>query len=153
VKRLQPTVDALQPTADGGVLAGASDVADAVVNANFVYAELVEPVAGQVTADSTGYTADNVTWPTAVGGILEGARDLVGADVIPAIAVGGGYYLPRRRLRVIGYGYGVLPPLQGEGHGVVGVVGTSNGTLQLTGAARGAVDDDFEVLLMMLLAA
>jgi hypothetical protein len=75
---LQPTADALQPTADGGILEGARDFGDTVVNANFVFADLHEPVAVQVTADTTAYTADNTTL-TADGGILTGASDRVDA--------------------------------------------------------------------------
>lgn len=146
------TVDATWPSADG------------FIPANIVQADLSEPVGGHVTADTTAYTADNTIWPTADGGVLPGAGDLLDAQVIaadtallvePADALdvldatviaaevpvgGGGYYPPLRPYPVIGVGYGVLPELEGEAHGVVIVVGVGVGTLPgLTGAAAGTV--------------
>jgi hypothetical protein len=153
VDSLSPTVDSSSPTADGGVLEGARDFGDAVVNANFVYAEVVEPIAAIVTADSTAYTADNATWPTADGGLLEGARDALDAIAIPAVAVGGGYWPRYKPAAVIGYGYGVLPQLWGEAHGVVYIAGAGAATLPITGEAHGVVDDDTETLLMLMLLA
>ena len=134
-----------------------------------ITAELFEPVSPVVTADSTAYTADNTTWPTADGGLLTGAVDTLdgiagiladvveaanAADVLDAEVIaahvpvaGGAYYPPRRPSPVIGYGYGVLPQLEGEGHGVVGRAGDDGDT------AGGEGDDDIELALLMLLLA
>jgi hypothetical protein len=112
---------------------------------------------GASDASSTAYTADNATWPTADGGILtSGASDFVGAEIISAIVVvGGGYYPPLRPLPVIGVGYGVLPRLVGEAHGVVGVGGAAAATLPIAGEGVGVVDDfdDLDLLLMLAVAA
>jgi hypothetical protein len=149
------TADSALYTADGGPLVGATEVNDAVVNANFVFANVYEPVARPITADDVTHKADSTAW-TADGGPLEGARDFSDAEVIPAIIELpiGGYAAPRRPRAVVGYGYGVLPRLEGEAHGVVYAIGgRGEAVLQLTGAAVGEVGDDIEVLLLMLLAA
>lgn len=124
--------------------------------------DLYEPIDAVVTADSTAYTADNSTWPTADGGILVGALDAADAAVIAAGASvlveaadaadfldaeiiaaeiplgGGGYYPPLRPFPVVGRGFGILPELEGEAHGVVVVVGTGVGALpSLVGEAAG----------------
>lgn len=107
-----------------------------------VFAEISEPVGGQVTADTTAYTADNTIYPTADGGILPGAVDTADATVIAGeieIPVGGGAYYPQRRpLPIYGVGYGVLPQLWGEAHGVVGVAGKSAGQVLVCADAVGA---------------
>src|SRR5262245_17937511 len=77
--------NAAWPTADGGILTGATELSDAVVNANFVFANIYEPIATQISADTNNYSADNTIWPTADGGILEGAKDATDAEIIPAI--------------------------------------------------------------------
>ena len=114
--------------------------ADGFVPTNIVFADLSEPVGGHVTADTTAYTAD-ATWPTADGGILPGADDVIDATVIAGeieIPVGGGRYYPLRPLPVYGIGYGVLPELEGEAHGVVGVAGKSAAQLLVRADALGA---------------
>jgi hypothetical protein len=156
------------PTADGGQLQ-AEDVLDAL--ANIVAAEIYEPVHPGPSADTTLYTADGTVWPTADGGIIEGATETVDASVNAAIlfaniyeyvaatddldaevvaaelpVYGGGYYpRPRRRPALVyGYGYGVLPRLEGEAHGIVG----------LPTAGIGSEEDDDDLLIaLMLLAA
>jgi hypothetical protein len=55
-----------------------------------------------------------------------------------------------RPMPVVGVGYGVLPRLWGEAHGVVGDVGAGTVPLALSGAAVGEVDDDLELVLLML---
>ena len=136
------TADTICITADGRVIC-----IDAVV---------AEPVGGQgPTADTTLYTADSIVL-TADGGAVAGAIDtldaaveVIGGAIIPVdvveaaaaldqldadvfpeiVAVPGGAHYPRRRLLpVIGVGYGILPQLWGEAHGVVGVVGAGVGT-------------------------
>jgi hypothetical protein len=146
------TADATWPSADG------------YLPANIIQAGLSEPVGGHVTADTTAYTADNTTWPTADGGILGGAEDVLDAIVIAADAAilveaaaaadvldatveaaeapvyGGARHYPPKPFPVIGVGFGILPELEGEAHGVVIVAGTGAGTLPgLTGQARGTV--------------
>jgi hypothetical protein len=149
---LTPTVDSLTPTADGGILEGASDLSDALVNANFIAADIYEPVSVPVTADATWPTADSL-WPTADGGLLQGARDVLDAEVIavpipipPAV----GWWHP---LRVVGFGFGVLPQIEGEAFGVVGVAGDASVTLSIAGAAEGEVEDPDELALLMILLA
>jgi hypothetical protein len=123
------TADATWPSADG------------FIPANIIFAELSEPVARQVTADSTAYTADNTIYPTADGGILPGAVDTTDAAVIAAeIPVSGGaaHYPRRQPFPVVGRGFGILPQLEGEAHGVVVVAGAGVGALaSLTGEAAG----------------
>jgi hypothetical protein len=53
---------------------------------------------------------------------------------------GAGYYHPpmRRPLPVYGVGYGVLPQLEGEAHGVVGVAGKSAAQILVSASAVGA---------------
>src|SRR5262245_36457468 len=121
------TADSIIYTADGGPLAPAIDAIDAGVNANIYSVDIYEPVRSVWTADSTTVTADSIYW-TADGGPLTGARDTTDAEVISAIIelpIGGVYYPRRKPFLVEGYGYGVLPQLEGEAFGVVGVVGSS----------------------------
>jgi hypothetical protein len=147
------TADTICVTADGRVIC--------------IDADVVEPVRISITADTSLYTADNTTWPTADGGaggatdnfdavvevagaviVVEAADalDQLDADVEAAAAVIGGggarYYPPPRPAPVVGVGYGVLPELEGEAHGVVGT-------------PTGGVDDfpnDVELMLMLLAA-
>lgn len=128
------------PSADGGLLT------------NLV--TIVEPVGRVITADSTLVSADNVDI-TADGGPLLGAGDVLDAEVEAAeLPIGGAgpWFEPRRA--VVGYGFGVLPRLWGEAHGTVGHAGDAVGTLSLSGAGFGEVDnDDLELLLILALAA
>lgn len=125
------TADETQwPTADGGLLY------------NLVW--VIEPVGQIVTADTTNYSADNTNWPTADGGILDGAQDYFDAEVVsealPGEPGGGIPPLLLRPRPVVGYGYGVLPQLEGEGRGVVTVAGAGAGELpRLGGSAEGSV--------------
>ena len=140
---LTPTVDNLAPTADGGSLIPASDAVYGAVNAHILFADIVEPIETPVTADTTLYTADNAIWPTADGGILAGAREVIDADIIPAvIEVPAGGVAPYRPLRkpflIVGYGYGVLPALDGEAIGTIGIAGRSLGSIaKLSSIAAG----------------
>jgi hypothetical protein len=147
---LAPTADSLTPTADGGILTGATDLSDAAVNANIISADLYEPVATPVTADSTWPTVDSLE-PTADGGLLLGAADVLDAEIISLVRYGGALIRPPV---VVGVGFGRLPELEGEAHGVVGTAGDAVGTLQLVGAAEGEVEDpDDELLALMILLA
>jgi len=135
--------------------------ADGYLPTNIISAEVVEPVRAGVTADTAAYTADNTIWPTADGGISIGALDTADADVIAAgtavlveaadasdsldaqlipaiVVIGGRYRAPLRPLPVVGYGYGILPELEGEAHGMVGVSADAFATLSIVGAATGA---------------
>jgi hypothetical protein len=150
------------PTADGGLL-DASETLDALTN--IISAEIYEPVHPGPGADTTLYSADETVWPTADGGILEGATETVDAvvnvdigivwlyeygaasdeldaELIPAIIAepGGGYYPRPRPAAVIGYGYGVLPELEGEAFGAIAITGRGLGVLpSLSGSATGTV--------------
>jgi hypothetical protein len=118
------TADTHCVTADGRIVcieadvheaAGALDDVDAAIGAHVLSASVDEPSA---------------------------ALDQLDADVFPEIvAVPGGAHYPRRRLLpVVGYGYGVLPQLEGEAHGVVGAIGAGAGLLPgIVGEASGSV--------------
>jgi hypothetical protein len=154
------------PDASGGLLTGAEDIEGLT---NVVQAEIYEPVHPGPGADTTLYSADETVWPTADGGIIEGATETVDASVNAEVLfgsiyeypiatddldaevvaaempIGGGHYpWPRRRRpAVVGSGYGVLPRLQGEAHGVV-----------LPPAAdTGSEEEDELLIALMLLAA
>jgi hypothetical protein len=144
------TADSTIFTADGGPLVTPNEVVDGQVNV--VEAELHEPAQSLWTADSIVVTADSTIF-TADGGPLTTPDEIVDAEVISVPAVVGADFLPRRRI-VEGDGYGILPPLRGEGHGVVYLaVGSGSGALpKLTGAAHGIVDDlELELLMLTLL--
>jgi hypothetical protein len=59
----------------------------------------------------------------------------------PVFAGGGGVGEPLRPFPVEGYGYGILPQIEGEAHGVVAVAGVGAGIILpgLTGEAIGSV--------------
>jgi hypothetical protein len=57
------------------------------------------------------------------------ALDAVVVPLVAAVGGGGGIIRPPRPFPVEGYGYGVLPELEGEAHGVVLAVGLGAGTL------------------------
>jgi hypothetical protein len=104
--------------------------------------ELYEPIHPGVTADNTAYTSDN-TELTADGGPLVGALDFTDAEVIAATApVFGGGGLPwMPPLEPIeGVGFGILPELKGEAHGVIIAAGIGAAMLRNpAGEAVGAV--------------
>lgn len=136
------TADSTIYTADGGPLEGATEATDAGVNAHIYDVDIIEPVASVWTADSTAVTADSTYW-TADGGPLVGARDTTDAEVISAelpISEVGGVARPLKPFPVIGRGYGILPELEGEAIGIVGVIGKGQGKAsELAGAAEGTV--------------
>jgi hypothetical protein len=106
--------NATWPTADGGILEGATDQLDAIVVA-ITEAVIVE-------------TAD--------------AADVLDAEIISVpvvVGVGGGRPQPRP-LPVEGIGFGILPQLKGEAFGAVIVVGAGIGMLaKLEGEAAGSI--------------
>ena len=55
-----------------------------------------------------------------------------------SLSVGGAHYPRRRPLPVYGVGYGILPQLWGEAHGVVGVAGKSAAQVLVRATAVGA---------------
>lgn len=152
------TVDSTLYTADATF-----PLASGYIPAHIVQADLSEPVGGHVTADTTVYTADAI-WPTADGGIPVGAldasdalvlaagvavmaeaaaaADVLDADVVAAevpVFGGGGYYPRPQPFPVVGVGYGILPQLTGEAHGVIVVAGDGEGALpSLVGEAAGS---------------
>jgi hypothetical protein len=102
------------PTADGGLLEGATDQLDAIIVA--------------ITEAIIAESAD--------------AADLLDAEIISVpvvVGIGGGRRPEPRPLPVEGIGYGILPELEGEAVGAVVVIGTGVGTLaKLKGEATGA---------------
>jgi hypothetical protein len=123
------SADAIEPASALDVLDAATDVAADVVEAADALDELdaVAVPAGVFLAD-VAEVAD--------------ALDVLDADVIsvevPVGAVGGAHYPRRRPLPVYGVGHGILPPLWGEAHGVVGVAGQSTAQVLVRAAAVGA---------------
>jgi hypothetical protein len=90
---------------------------------------------------------DQQPWPTADGGIITNlvsvteaanAADALDARVIAAARVS----VVLRPMPVVGVGYGVLPRLWGEAHGVVSVVGAAAAAVPITATGVGEVDDD-----------
>ena len=65
-------------------------------------------------------------------------RDELAVVIPPGAGVG---FLPARRPipPVIGEGYGILPELEGEAHGIVTIAGTGVGAIRLVGEAHGVV--------------
>lgn len=142
------------PTADGGILEGAADVLDAVV---IVATNVVETANAADLADAFVIAAADVVEAAdaldaldaiiiAVGAAVlveaTDATDVLDAEVIAAsVPEGiGGYYRPPRPFPVEGAGYGVLPGLEGEAHGIVIVAGAGAGALPgLIGAAAGTI--------------
>ena len=120
-------------TADGRVVciaaevseaASAVDATDAAVGANVIAADLFEAAA---------------------------ALDVLDATRVRKPAMAGPWREPLRP--VVGYGYGVLPRLEGEAHGTVGHAARGDGELRFTGAAAGEAGDDDLALMLLLLAA
>ena len=70
----------------------------------------------------------------------------VTGEVAPPIFVGGGYWRPTaaRPVAVEGIGYAILPEIEGEAHGLVGVagIGAASQSRGLVGAGAGAVGVD-----------
>src|SRR5262245_15640231 len=99
-----------------------------------------------ITADATSPTADTISYSvddsfdgiTGILGVLvepADAADVLDAEIIAAElpVTGGGWVRPPRPFPVEGYGFGVLPELEGEAHGVVAVVGAGLGELPRLG--------------------
>src|SRR6185436_5234382 len=140
------TADTHCVTADGRIVcieaelheaAPALDQLDAVA---VVAAAVVEAATAVDETDADVEVAGGAVIPVDVAEAAA-ALDQLDADVFPEIvAVPGGAHYPRRRLLpVIGVGYGILPQLGGEAHGVVGAVGAGVGTLPgLVGEAAGS---------------
>jgi hypothetical protein len=89
--------------------ANASDELDAAIGAQVLFGTVDEPAA---------------------------ALDELDAIVVPLVAVGsgGGIARPPRPFPVDGYGYGILPQLEGEAHGVVLAAGAGIGALPVPDA-------------------
>ena len=101
--------------ADAIELASASDDVDAAVGANVLFGTVDEAVGALDALDAT-----------------------VEAATVP-IDGGGAYYPPQQRpFPVIGRGYGILPQLWGEAHGVVGAVAKGAARLLVRATAVGA---------------
>jgi len=96
--------------------ATAVDETDAAIGAQVLFGTIDEPAAALDQLDAA-----------------------VEAAEVPAGGVVGRYYPPLRPVPVVGHGYGILPQLEGDAHGVVGAVGAGAGTLpSLVGEAAGS---------------
>jgi len=131
-------------TADGRIIcipadvveaATASDLADAV---SIVSADAIEAATALDNTDAA------IGAQVLFGTVDETAEALDQLDAtVEAASVpidgGGAYYPPLQRpFPVVGRGYGILPRLEGEAHGVVGAVGKSAAQLVVRAAAVGA---------------
>jgi hypothetical protein len=152
------TADSICWTADGRIICIAADVAEA--------AAALDTFDAAVVADTTVDNIDAViVFATAVAEAAD-ALDQLDAIAVPAGIVladvaeaadaldqldatveavevpvdgGGAYYPPRQRpFPVVGRGYGILPQLWGEAHGVVGVAGNSAAQVLVRATAVGA---------------
>jgi hypothetical protein len=174
--------------ADAAVFAGTVS-APAITGAlAAIEAADVAALAGAVGLIGTLATTDQAD-VFAAAGIVASAGDIVGSldaaegadtaafvGVVPVpvsvVVGGGGYYPPERPLPVEGAGYGILPRLSGEAHGVVvatseaaallrGLVGEAAGSsaarpINLVGTASGQhdlVEDDEAAAIVWMLAA
>jgi hypothetical protein len=114
--------------------ASALDVLDAALNAQILFGTVDESI-GSVAFDDNAFQTDAFQ---AVGAALDQLDATVEAATVP-IDGGGAYYPPLQRpYPVVGRGYGVLPQLWGEAHGVVGAVGKSSAQIVVRAAAIGA---------------
>jgi hypothetical protein len=127
------TADTICVTADGRIICIAADVAEA--------ANALDIFDATAIADTTVDNVDAVVVALADLAEAANALDQLDADVVsvevPVAPVGGRAHR-RRPLPVYGIGYGILPPLWGEAHGTVGVVGQSAAQLIVRAAAVGA---------------
>jgi len=121
-------VDALEP-------ANALDVIDAVTD---VAADALEAATALDETDAA--VGANVLFGTVdeAAAALDQLDATVDAVEVP-VDGGGAYYPPQQRpFPVVGRGYGILPQLEGEAHGVVGAVGKSAAQLLVRAKAVGA---------------
>ena len=117
-----PSADAAAPTADyTGITADALNVGDV---AHFI---------------GLGGEGEDVV--TGILAATEGADVAAfGATVEPAAPVSGGGHYPQFWRPIEGYGFGILPELEGEAHGVIVAAGIGAAMLRnLAGEAAGAV--------------
>jgi hypothetical protein len=147
--------NAIWPTADGGLLEGATDQLDAIVIA--AAAAILEPAAATESTNATLVTIVDTIETADAADILDAdviaiseaiivetadAADVLDAEIISVpvvVGVGGGRPQPRP-LPVEGFGYGVLPELEGEAFGAVIIIGEGVGALaELDGEAAGSV--------------
>jgi hypothetical protein len=138
------TADTYCVTADGRVVcadidlheaAPALDILDAVTVAA---AAIVE--AATALDDTDAAIGANVLFGTVdeLASALDQLDAAVEAATVP-IDGGGAYYPPRQRpFPVVGRGYGILPQLEGEAHGVVGAVAKGAAQLVVRADAVGA---------------
>jgi hypothetical protein len=138
------TADTHCVTADGRIICIPADVVEpAIASDNF---DAVADVAAAVAEAATALdnTEAAVGAQVLFGTVDEPATALdqldatVEAATVP-IDGGGAYYPPQQRpFPVVGRGYGILPRLEGEAHGVVGAVAKGAAQLVVHAAAVGA---------------
>jgi len=131
-------------TADGRIIcipadvveaADASDTPDAVSS---VSADAIEAATALDETDAA--VGANVLFGTVDEAVtaLDQLDGTVEAATVP-IDGGGAYYPPQPRpFPVVGRGYGILPQIEGEAHGVVGAVGKSAAQFVIHATAVGA---------------
>ena len=134
-----------ESTGTGALQAGAAVIAGAGLVASAGTGDLV---AGPATVAGEGVVIEEGV-AVGTGALVAGAAAVSGegevtGEVAPPVSVGGGRYYPFRQdrpLPVEGIGYAILPQLEGEAHGLVGVAGTGAASQPrgLVGAGAGAV--------------
>jgi hypothetical protein len=120
---LAPTVDATVPSVDTvSITADALNAGDVASFIGTIETAGITGTLGAVEgADIASFSGDAVQPPIVISG-------------------GGSYYPPLRPSPITGYGFGILPELAGEAHGVVGTAGIGAAMLRNpAGAAVGAV--------------
>jgi hypothetical protein len=115
-------------------------------------------LARRLRSASQTVAISSTTWPTADGGII---TNLVSMTEAAANAADGpdARVIAAARVSVV---LGPMPVVgvvaccrrfEGEGHGVVGAVGTGKAVVPIGGAAAGEVGDDLELLVLLMLTA
>lgn len=131
-----PTADGFVPAAIAAVVVEVADAVDNVDAASIVSATILEPAVAIDDVDAA--VGANILSATVFE--TADAADVVDATVEAAAGVvGGGRYYPRLRpFPIEGVGYGILPELEGEAHGIVGVAGQSAAQVLVRADAIGA---------------
>jgi hypothetical protein len=135
------TADTVCVTADGRIICidadvvEATDAFDQLDAISVVAADAIEPASALDDLDAA--VGGNVV--AADVAEAAAATDSLDAAAFPAVEVapGGAHYPRRRPLPIVGVGYGILPQLWGEAHGVVGTVAKGEAQLLVRAVAVG----------------
>jgi hypothetical protein len=138
------TADTHCVTADGRIVCVDADIHEAAVALDQLDAVTVA-AAAVVEATSALDDTDAAIGAQVLFGIVDEAAtaldQLDGTVEVATVPIdgGGAYYPPLQRpFPVVGRGYGILPRLEGDAHGVVGAVGKSAAQLVVRANAVGA---------------